>query len=389
MPAVSFSPIEPLTPALCPPNSRDHAALDAPLGRKMMAAKNLLPLRPPEIATTLAVLLFDPNDQVAGAALESIRGLPDGLLSTAMSYPVHAAVLDVFARLMLGREPVMTAIVTNEVTSDLTITYLAGELSGHTLAIVGNNQVRYLRCPAIIEALYKNPAALMSQIEAMVEYAVRAGIMLDSIPDFAIKAAEIRGEKIDDEDQDALAEQAQFDGLSDEEYLKVLQQFGAFARTPEDEKAARDQSEPEEEQAGTGDMNAKLAKMNLSQKLRVAMLGDKSARGILIRSPLKSVAKMVLKNPKLTLEEVALFSASKSTPEDCIRIIANHREWQKSYIIAHAICCNPKSPIRNAMRLMHQLNDKDLRQITRNRNLSSPTQREARKILEVREKRRS
>ena len=63
---------------------RKHVDPSAPLPMRMMAAKALVPLPPPDMITALFILTSDADEKVRATALDSAGKLPDRILSSAL-----------------------------------------------------------------------------------------------------------------------------------------------------------------------------------------------------------------------------------------------------------------------------------------------------------------
>jgi hypothetical protein len=123
----------------------------------------------------------------------------------------------------------------------------------------------------------------------------------------------------------------------------------------------------------------KLAKMGFTERLRAAVKGSREMRTILIRDPNKMIASAVLSSPKLSEPEVESFARMANVAEDVLRIIAGNRAWMKRYGIVVALTKNPKTPLAMSMNLMSRLNDRDLAQLSVDRNVPEPLRIAARK----------
>src|SRR5690349_24723781 len=66
------------------PNVRKHVDTSAPAPLRMMAAKPLVPLPPPDMITALFLLTSDADEKVRTTAVESATKLPDRILSSAL-----------------------------------------------------------------------------------------------------------------------------------------------------------------------------------------------------------------------------------------------------------------------------------------------------------------
>jgi hypothetical protein len=114
-----------------------------------------------------------------------------------------------------------------------------------------------------------------------------------------------------------------------------------------------------------------ILKMSVPQKIRLAMLGNREARKLLIRDRNRVISMAVLRSPKITDNEILHFAQEKSTPEDVILTICKHRTWLTKYPIKLALVTNPKTPLVQALQLLAHLHDKDLQALSRNKNISS------------------
>jgi hypothetical protein len=117
------------------------------------------------------------------------------------------------------------------------------------------------------------------------------------------------------------------------------------------------------------------------QKIKLARLGGKEARALLVKDRNKIVSSSVLASPKLTETEVVGFAQSRAISDDLLRIIANNREWTKNYQIKLALTSNPKTPAPQAIKFLNYLQDKDLRTLMKSRDVPSNISAHARRIL--------
>jgi hypothetical protein len=121
----------------------------------------------------------------------------------------------------------------------------------------------------------------------------------------------------------------------------------------------------------------KILKMTIPQKIRLAMLGNREARNILILDRNKVIPMAVLRSPKLNDNDILRYAQQRNLPEDVYKYIANNKKWVKNYSIKLALTNNPKTPLPTAMRLLDHLHDNDLKALRRNKNISSVLNRAA------------
>jgi hypothetical protein len=140
-------------------------------------------------------------------------------------------------------------------------------------------------------------------------------------------------------------------------------------------------SEEVDEDEDQGTALQRLSKLNVPQKVQRATKGSREERAILIRDPNKMISLAVLSSPKLTISEVEAFARAGNVAEDCLRTIAFCRAWMKNYNVVAALARNPKTPVAISMNLLSRLTEKDLRNISTDRNVPDVLRVTARKKM--------
>jgi hypothetical protein len=123
----------------------------------------------------------------------------------------------------------------------------------------------------------------------------------------------------------------------------------------------------------------RIAKMGFTERLKAAVKGSREMRSILIRDPNKMIAAAVLSSPKLSEPEVESISRMTNVSDEVLRIIGNNRAWTKNYGVILGLVKNPKTPLVMSMHMMARLNDRDLTQLSVDRNVPEPLRVAARK----------
>jgi hypothetical protein len=67
--------------------------------------------------------------------------------------------------------------------------------------------------------------------------------------------------------------------------------------------------------------------------------------------------------------------------DDVLRSIASNRAWTKNYSVVVGLTKNPKTPVAMSMNLMQRLTDRDLAQLSVDRNVPEPLRVAARKRI--------
>jgi hypothetical protein len=326
----------------------------------MMAAKGLVPVRGSDQITLLAQLAHDVTAEVKAAADRSLRGLPEAVLLPACEAPLPAAVLDLLADLFDQNQEMLARLIANNTTHDTTIERIArsaGELLAERIAV---NETRLLGAPRIIEALYKNRNTRMSTADRLVELAARNGLELTGIPAFKEHVEALQGQ------------------LIPEPTDEPLPQDEVFSRTVAADAGGDDAVVFEEDATGTEQVAQKykplsmlMAELSKSEKIRMAAVGTKAARMLLVRDNNRQVAFAAISSPQTTAPEAAEIAKSKEVAEDILRYIGNKKDWIKSGEVKKNLVFNPKTPIGIAMRFLGHMRADELRTLARSRNVSA------------------
>jgi hypothetical protein len=121
--------------------------------------------------------------------------------------------------------------------------------------------------------------------------------------------------------------------------------------------------------------------MGISEKIKMAITGDKEWRMLLIKDTNKLVSGAVIKNPRLTEAEVLMIAKSALNNDDILREICTNKEWIKNYQIRKALVENNKTPLHQALRFLTSLTEKDLAALAKSKNISSIIATQARRSL--------
>lgn len=340
---------------------------------KLMAARGLMPMAPSDQAAVLYQLGCDPDAAISEAARATAAGLPEKLLTGVLGGRLDPRVLDFFVELHRDKASVIEVVILNTATADVTIAALAARASAREVDLIAQNEVRLLRHPEIIGAMYLNPKARMSTVDRAVELAVRNNVRVPGVAAWEEVARALSGAPpAGDADalfQVAAARLAGDDSVltvGDPEALAVLE-GGEIQEVvlPADGEAAK----------------AQVERLSVPAKIRLALIGNAFARSMLIRDPLRIVAMAAIKSERVTPFEAARYASNASIGEDVIKYIAQKREWTKPYNVKLALCMNPKAPAAEISRFLPHLRDRDLRNVSKSKGIPSAVAAQARKLL--------
>jgi hypothetical protein len=121
--------------------------------------------------------------------------------------------------------------------------------------------------------------------------------------------------------------------------------------------------------------------MSVAERIKLALRGNREARMLLMRDTNRLIRRFVLQNPRIGDEEIIAVAKNRSVDDELLRMIGDQREWTKNYQVRHALVTNPKTPLAIALRLIGSLNDRDVRQLAKSKNVSATIANQAKRIV--------
>jgi hypothetical protein len=356
-----------------PDSLRQFTDKTRPRELRLMAARGLVPATPKDLTLILYVLTLDDDRDVADEARKSLSGMPPDVIATVLTDPgTHPGLLDHFARI-LEDESRLQQIALNNSTPDAAVAYIAEKTRFQGLIeLIANNHERVARSDGIVESLSKNPAVTRSTLDGVLEF-----LKLYLGKKSALTGFPEEETPLPDEDDVRSGEAAALIEGVNESFLDGIDL---------DAELVEDSGEEEEHAPDTHNQNVmvKISMLNIGQKIKLAILGNREARTILIKDPNRIVSKAVLKNPRLTDSEIALISQSKIVNEEILREIADSRKWARLYQVKLALVNNPKTPSHISINLIRQLREFDLRNLRWNKNLPGVISTAVKQIMQER-----
>jgi hypothetical protein len=125
-----------------------------------------------------------------------------------------------------------------------------------------------------------------------------------------------------------------------------------------------------------------LQAMSVPQRLKFAMKGSREQRAVLVRDPNRMIAAAVLSSPKLALTEVEAFARMANVSEDVLRTIAMNRGWMRKLAVAAALVKNPKTPAAISLHLLPRIPQRDVKNLSTDRNVPEALRLNAKKMLQ-------
>lgn len=302
---------------------------------RLAAARGALPMSGSNLVTVLFVFYHGENQELKEEALSTLQTLPAQILLSALSQPqLHPSIIDLIVKLRYQDSVVMQAALAHRMIGIKSLLFLAENSSGDVLDMLVHNDEIINKTDALRTAIINNPHTdkVTKQRLGWVEPVV------EPEPE-PIEEKKVEGDIEEDDD---------FEEEIDEESLSKYQE---------------------------------LQEMSVSDKIKMALTGDKEWRTLLIRESNKQVNTAVLKNPRISEGEVLAVAKNRSSSEELIRIILLNRDWVKLYEMKKLLVIHPRTPLQAAMRFMTFLTEKDIRTLAKSRNVSQPIVNNARRIL--------
>src|SRR5437773_1930463 len=325
---------------------------------RLTAARGALPLPLQDLVYAQICLLQDEQPAVVQAATESLGKMTGETLAPILRDPgCDPIVLDHFARTGRLAGDALEAVIAHPAVLDATLESVAANAPGETLNLIVTNEVRLIKNPRLLEVLRANPHLLpddrrrLAELErdfiGKEEIKIRPATAPAPVPE----AAPPEGEPPPPEGEIAPPILTEEQERNFEEALK---------RTPAFQKIMR---------------------LNVAERLQLAMKGSAEERAILVRDTARVVAGAVLKSPKLSGSEITGFAAMRNVSEEILRVIASKKEWTKSYSTVHAPGRNPKTPPGLTSQFLPRLGTRDLRIVAGDKNIPELVRRNARNLF--------
>ncbi len=223
---------------------------------------------------------------------------------------------------------------------------IAGKGDTSMLEALLDNQIKLIAYPEILDEIEENPEAT-NYIKGKVK----------EIREFYLEYPEV---------EDILEEAV----MEDVKEILILEQKKGKEtgdEKEEDEDVPLDLSGVEQK---TMTVLQEINALNISERIKLALTGNRTQRMILIKDSNKMVSLAVVESPKISIDEVALLARNRSLAGELIAKISKKRDWTKNYIIIHELVQNPKTPVNDALSFIKKLHLKDLQKISSDKNIN-------------------
>ncbi len=373
-----------------PPNLRALVGPDAAMVTRMAGAQGVLPAGWDIQLAILYVSAAIGDEAIRDTAVATLRALPD--VAAGINFRTHTKVLEFIVEFRPDAE-LDGLLAHHRNLNDRTAVLLAARAGRILAEAMCDDHERLLITPDVLVALHGNPNTGIAPLERATSF-LRMERVLPELPP-------VRGQRmppvgatapepppppaafdLDAEIEAALAGKPspvlsarqtlrafnvaapsgprtgqvfQFNFASDDDFGMDLLDEGSSDAPPEMRVS----------------IEKKISMMPPGKKIKLAYLGNKETRGILIRDRNKQVALAVVKSGRLTENEALHAAGNRNLAMDVLREISANREFMRKYPVKVALVNNPRTPPSIAVPLVSQLQKRDLESLARNRNVSS------------------
>ena len=381
----------------------------APQPARLAAANGLLPLAQADLLEVLVALRECDDVEIAKAAAATLetQSAEDFLMAAKSAETAPAVLGYVASHRGLGHE-IHEAVALNNHTPDEAIALLASATTnGSILELIAINQQRLVRASAIIEAILSNPArtpdAERRARETHQEFfekergaqqiadELRAQGKTAAAEFIANAELTVAGETLSADDAWLIAQHIEVsDAEIDDSWLPAERYEELLGESSEQRRANLEsilKSEKLEQGVAAPDRVAMIRRimfMSPKDRMKLAMKGDREARGILIRDSNKVVSCAVVHNPRVTDQEAEHISAMRTVAGEVLRQVANNRVWARNYPIIHNLVRNPRTPLPSVISILPRIQTRDLIMLKENRNISEAARKQALRIVQTR-----
>jgi hypothetical protein len=337
----------------------------APAPVRMMAARGMAPMAPKDLVTAQFVLTYDQDVKVAEAAAKSLANLDERIANAVLSDTnLSHHVLGHLAITLATKDAFAEKLLLNPSTPSGAFIEAAKVASENICELIANNQARLLEQPEIARSLTKNTQALKSTIDRVVDFLVRSSVFLEGVPEFEQALLRLTGEeRMKAADNVALPAHMLDERVLTDEQKKELEQQGR--RLIEDE--GDELTEPTEDQKVS--IEKQLRGFKIGDLVALATKGKREYRRYLLRHANPMIALAAISSPLTKEGEVVAAANSRMVHQDVIAFISREKEWTRMYSVKLALAQNPKTQLPTAMKFVQLLHKKDIRVISKSKNV--------------------
>lgn len=310
-------------------------AKDAPYAGRLAAARGESTLAGRDLITALYFLYGGGDREIRAAVVRTLRQHALETLAAVAALPDFPPRILHFLAQVRGNEPLLFRVIFDHpACGQETLVFLLEHAERRLFSLIFDRETLWRSFPEAVSALLRNPQLTDEERSALLK----------------------------EEDSNLLAETVDAETASEEE-ISLDEEKPPL---PDDENYSKYQL---------------AIDMGVSEKIKMALTGDKEWRSIFLKDSNKLVNTAVLKNPRVTDGEVLAVVKSKTSSEELIRIVLMNKDWMKLSAVRSALVSHPKTPVASALRFMDSLTIKELKDLSKSKSVSQVVVAASRRVL--------
>lgn len=319
----------------------------------LMAADGLLPLPPEELIPLQVKLAVQTKDsELKERAEEGLLQLEPTIAERFLRNDAKATALAWFGE-NSKRPSLLEIIISRKEVPNSVLLGMAEHLIAELQEILLLRQDAIVEEPRILDALERNPEISFYSRRLVAEY--RQHLLK---PDSTLR----------------LGSRTRAEGeASDREIAEAIRKVHQENPAPKDEVL----------DDVTGLTAAQLRLLPVNVRVGIAFNCPRSLRQAMLRDVNSKVAVMTLKNNPFGDGEIEIVAKNRAVSEEVLEEIAKNREWVRKYPIKLSLVQNPKSPLAMTMKFLPSLSVRDLRLLSRDRNIPDALRSRARRLFSM------
>jgi hypothetical protein len=225
-----------------------------------------------------------------------------------------------------------------------------------------------------IELVVEHPISRAQvHVPAQVVMVMREGAMRGSALQFAARHPDLA----------ALVSESERDEPEPESPAEPVRTLDACAEASEDEGEADGDVRPAHRDAVAPDRHGHLRNLAAPERLKVARGGTLEERVQLERLYGTAVWEPLLRNPKITVPEVARMARKGTLPKPLLDHICDNEQWVRQSIVRRALLSNPRLSADNALRVLKTLPARELKFVPQQTAYPALVRQVAQRLLKV------
>jgi hypothetical protein len=319
---------------------------------RVLAAQGILPLPISDLVSLQVRLTTDTDRFIGESARNSLAGLDARVAAGYLENEAAPEVLEYFARNRRDPQLLETILRRRDVPRRL-LAEIASWLSVDLQEALLLRQDAIVEEPLILEALERNPLLSPFARRRILEY--REHLLPRAAP-----AATPRPEESPFQPEAGLDA---FD-LEEIEKVKELPAFGEVDRR-------------------SGLSEHQIRSLPVPVRLKLSRSASRTLRSILIKDVNTNVAVSTLMNSAFNEDEIEQLASSRSVIDEVLTILSKRKEWISRYNVCLNLTKNPRVPISRAVQLIARLGVRDLRILSRDRNVPDVVRNAADRLYKI------